>query len=159
MLKYLLPLLFAGQAMAQTMALPDEYAPAAQLDAFRECRAAVLVEQEFRGLTPPALPDHLIDMMQEQVSFILAESMFNTPLLSVEDGFRRNAYVERWFLEFGIAVREKLSDLEPVETRRTRLTTCQSLFWTIMKVQIDLLLQQRAKSFPEIVPHPGPAED
>ncbi|MEM1276135.1 MAG: hypothetical protein AAGH74_06405 [Pseudomonadota bacterium] len=151
--------LLAGPAIAETMALPKTYAPQERLDAFRECRAAVLVEQEFRGVTPPALPDETVDVMQEQISFILAESVFNTPLLSIEDGFHRNAFVERWFLEFGISVREKLSEIEPLETRRARLLDCQAVFWTIMKVQIDLLLQQRAQTFPKIIPHPGLPEE
>ncbi|MEM9046230.1 MAG: hypothetical protein AAGC81_16215 [Pseudomonadota bacterium] len=151
--------LLAGPVLAETMALPDNYAPQERLDAFRECRAAVLVEQEYRGLTPPALSDQTIDVMQEQISFILAESVFNTPLLSIEDGFNRNAYVERWFLEFGISVREKLSEIEPVETRRARLQDCQAVLWTILKVQIDLLLKQRAQTFPKIIPHPGQAKE
>ncbi|MEM8793194.1 MAG: hypothetical protein AAGE80_16355 [Pseudomonadota bacterium] len=137
------------------MPLPQDYSPEEQREMFRNCRAALLVEQEVRGVTPPALPDKLVDVMQEQVSFIMAESIFNAPLLSLEDGFRRGAFVEGWFLRFGTTVREKLGDIEPAETRRAKLLECQSVIWDIMKVQIDLLLQQRAQAFPPIIPHPG----
>ncbi|MEM9097759.1 MAG: hypothetical protein AAGC79_04480 [Pseudomonadota bacterium] len=151
----LLLLLVAPIAQAQTIPLPHEYSSEESLELFKDCRAAILIEREVRGLGPTALPDGVVDAMQEQMNMIIAEALLSPPLFSKDDAQGRLAFMESWFLTFGQTVRRQMAELQPKEVRRDQLLLCQEMIWHLLSHQIEAMMKARAAGQP--LPEPIPS--
>ncbi|MEM9046229.1 MAG: hypothetical protein AAGC81_16210 [Pseudomonadota bacterium] len=156
MIRLLVLLILAAPAVeAQTIPLPNEYTNPESLELFKDCRAAILIEREVRGFAPTALPDGVIDAMQEQINIIIAEALLAPPLFSKDDAQGRLAFMEAWFLSFGQTVRRQMSDLKPEEVRRNQLLLCQEMIWHLLSHQIEAMMKERAAGQP--LPEPIPS--
>ena len=151
--------LAALPATAETLTLPSDTLKSSQRAEFRLCRAAVLFEdgapEEARTRLLPAT----VSAMREQITFIMAETIFNAPVFNLEDGQKRSEFTEKFVIDFSRTIGAERERLQDLAERERILMSCQPLLWLIMKENIDVLMQWRLramgldKDFPGIRGH------
>lgn len=144
----------SGAQADETVPLPDEYVSSEGRERFRLCRAAVLVETGAQEADRTALPLAVTKAMREQIDFIMSETIFGVPSMSIEDGAKRLAFTEKFVLDFGKTVGAEMERLADVEYRTNMLIRCQPLIWEIVKTRLDLLLQWRSRAMGLDAPFP-----
>ena len=156
--------LAAPPALAQSVTLPDENVPEDDRESFRLCRAAVLVELNAPEGARADLPPGYAEAMQEQFTFIMADTLFSLPALDFEDGARRLRFAERFVLEFGRTVGADSDRLSDPEERARILPACQPMLWAATKERLETLIEWRRRamqidkpSLPAVDPPPRPA--
>ena len=150
-MRWLLGLLFAAvvstaSAQGEKAVLPDEFVSDNDREAFRVCRAAILVELGLPEEERTVLPVPVIEAMREQVEFIMTETIFNIPALSIEDGRGRIEFTERFVLDFAKTVGSEKETLKDPAKRGQILINCQPRLWFIMKVHINILMRWRQRA-------------
>lgn len=139
-----LAVLAGSAALAQTP-LPSDVASIEQRARFQLCRAAV-----FYHLAAPEdetiLPHSYAQTMQEQIAFIMFETVRNAPAGSIAESRRALGFVESFFIGFSETLSQNRTRLtEPQERTRT-LIDCQPFIWMILGHRIDYLIQWRERA-------------
>lgn len=139
-------ILFAGPALAQTVPLPSDYLSDTERAPFRVCRAAIIIEASAAESDKSALPPAVTQAMREQVDFIMSETIFNIPALSLEDGEKRLDFAETFVIQFARTIGAEMKELKDPDRRMKTLIECQPLLWQIMKENLDVLMQWRRRA-------------
>ena len=133
-------------ASAETLSLPSDYAELDQRAQFRLCRAAILVEDGAPEDSRSRLPPAAVSAMREQITFIMAETIFNAPAFNLEDGQKRAEFTEKFVIDFSRTIGAERERLDNIAEREAILMSCQPLIWAIMKDNIDVLMQWRLRA-------------
>jgi len=135
-----------GSAQADTLELPSDFLSETERTPFRVCRAAVLIEASAPDGERTVLPEDVISMMREQITFIMSETIFSVPALSLKDGSKRVSFTEKFVIDFGKTIGTEMERLNDPARRAQALIECQPLIWNIMKTNLDLLMKWRVRA-------------
>jgi hypothetical protein len=134
--------MLAGAAAAQETALLPGVS-AEDRERFRTCRAAVFYQLD-RGSTPGAvLSRATAEALNEQIAFVMAETLRNAPGGSLDANRRMLDFTESFFLNFSRTVAERRDLATDAAARERILLDCQPLIWSIVREQVDRLLALR----------------
>lgn len=137
-------LLAAAVAQAQEP-LPSDVIPAEQRARFQLCRAAV-----FYHLAAPeretALPHAFATTLQEQIAFVMFETVRNAPAGSIAESKRALGFVESFFIGFSETLAQNRVRLTDPEERVRTLIDCQPFVWMILSDRIDYLILWRERA-------------
>lgn len=144
MIRFVLALvLTAGAAAAQTP-LPSDVVPIEQRARFQLCRAAV-----FYHLAAPAqetaIPHAYAQAMQDQIAFIMFETVRNAPMGNVAESRRALGFVENFFIGFSETLAQNRARMTDPAERAATLIDCNAFVWTILQERIDYLMLWRER--------------
>jgi len=143
-----------GASHAQTLSYPSDYLTEAHRMPFRVCRAAILIEAGVAEGDRTVLPPAMISAMREQVAFIMHETIFNVPAISMADGTKRLDFTEQFVIDFGKTIGTEMKRLKDPAKRGQALIDCQPILWEIMKQNIDVLIKWRMRAMGLETPFP-----
>lgn len=112
---------------------------------FRLCRAALFHHVQ-PGAGSALFPREAAEALMEQVSFVMFETISNTPQGSIDEQRASLAFVEEFFLSFGRTLAQQGEALRDVATRERLLARCQPFIWRLVKVRIENLMQWRERA-------------
>lgn len=136
----------ATPVRAETLQLPSDYLTDADRTPFRICRAAVLIEASAPEESRTVLPPDFVITLREQITFIMSETIFNVPAISLEDGTKRIDFTEQFIVDFSKTIGAEMQRLNDPAKRGQTLIACQSMLWIIMKPNLDLLMKWRMRA-------------
>lgn len=136
--------LAALAASAQTP-LPSDVVTAEQRERFQLCRAAVFYHLA-AAEDETTLPHAYAEAMQEQIAFIMFETVRFAPAGTLAESRRALGFVEGFFIGFSEALSRNRQRLTDPETRVSTLIACNAYVWMILRDRIDYLMQWRERA-------------
>jgi hypothetical protein len=130
----------AAQAQETTL-LPG--ATAEQRAQFRLCRAAVFYHLDASSAPGRALPRAVAETLNEQIAFIMAETLRSAPSGNLAEDRRMIDFTESFFLAFSRTISENRALAQDAEAREAVLIGCIPLVWAVMRFRMDRLLALR----------------
>jgi len=140
-----LALLAAGGAQAQR-ALPQDRVPEEQRAQFRLCRAAIIYHLDGPEDRSATVPRAMARAMNEQMSFVMFESIKSAPAGDLAQTREALVFVERFFLDLARTIGEQRDRLADLRERERILLDCQVLIWRAMSDYIDYLMRWRERA-------------
>ncbi len=117
-----------------------------QRQEFRLCRAAVFYHLDRDAAPGRMVPREVAEAMNEQIAFVMAETLRSAPAGSMADNRRLIDFSESFFLAFSRTIAEQRALGQDPERREALLIDCVPLVWAVARARIDRLLAFREGS-------------
>lgn len=136
----------SGVARADQVALPGYAIPAAELERFVLCRAAVFYHLD--GPEDPAsrVPRPVARTLGDQIDFIAAETLVGRPVADTREGQRLSQFMEQFILGFAKGLSRYEARLRDVAERDAALLDCVPYVWMGARGMIEQLAAWRFKA-------------
>jgi hypothetical protein len=151
----LMALSLSAPAGAQGFFMPSDYLTPEQIAEFRLCRAAALLHSEAPDSEGSVVPRDVAEALKDQINFVMAETILNKPIASIDDAQKVLEFTEGFLLDFTRTIGGEIERLRDIEERERILMQCMPLMWYSARSLIDYLMAWRAKAI-DAPPLPEP---
>lgn len=138
---------------AQETAPPDDRTVTqGQREQFMLCRAVALLHLRTADWETAVVDEDMTRMLLEQITFVMAETVYAQPPQNLADGGRRLVFVENYFFNLREVFAGVMDRFPTIESRDAFLLDCAPFIWVVMTGHIDKLMEWRNRASEDLGP-------